>query len=294
MLTIGLIRLLHRSMPTVKTIGDEHDSEWLFRLIQQISQLSEGALLTDSERTEFGAARMRLIEILRQCNDARRELFKLADDHIEQVAAGRGVFVDNSGALVIEDDITPRLNRIVNGFFVPARTALYHLCGQKAVAGKSSPKSILEILTGFNFGFVFIFDQTKFEKAATKYLDAVPGVRSNALIATTRADRNAWTLGLQEIRDTIIHDTEYDGLKMLYRANGKKVGIGFPRLNSVPIFEFVERFWNNLIDYCEEMMVLAITVRMPPLLAIQRIPENEQGGELPYRWRGILLDQPMS
>jgi hypothetical protein len=36
--------------PTVKTIGDEHDSEWLFRLIKQISQLSEGALLTDSDR----------------------------------------------------------------------------------------------------------------------------------------------------------------------------------------------------------------------------------------------------
>ena len=280
-------------MAAIKTIGDEHDSEWLFRLIQQISQLSEGALLTDSERSEFSGARIRLVEILRQCNDARRELLKLADDHIDQVAAGCGVFVNHSGALVIEDDITPRLNRIVNGFFVPARTALYHLCGQKAVAGKPSPKSILEILTGFNFGFVFIFDQAKFEKAAEKYLDAAAGVRSKTLIDTVRSDRNTWILGLQEIRDTIIHDTEYDGLKMLYRPNGQKVGIGFPSLNGVPIFEFVERFWDNLIDFCEEMMVLAITVRMPPLLAIQRIPENEQGGELPYHWRGILLDQPI-
>lgn len=280
--------------PTVKTIGDERDSEWLFRLMQQISQLSEGTLLTDSERTEFAAARMRLVEILRQCNDARRELIRLAEEHIEEVAAGQGVFVNGSGALVIEDDIAPRLNRIVNSFFVPARTALYHLCGQKPAGGKTPAKSILELLTGFNFGFVFIFDQTKFEQAAQKYLDAVPGVRSKALIDTMRVDRDAWTLGLQEIRDTIIHDTEYDGLKMSYRPNGQSVGIGFPRLNSVPIFDFIDMFWNNLIDFCEEMMVMALYTRMPPLLAIDRIPEDQRNGELPYRWRGIVLDQPMT
>ncbi len=63
-------------------------------------------------------------------------------------------------------------------------------------------------------------------------------------------------------------------------------------MNGVPIFEFVERLWNNLVDFCEETKVLAIAVRMPPLLAIQRIPENEKTCELPYRWRAILLNFP--
>jgi hypothetical protein len=278
--------------PIVKTIGDELDAEWLFRLMHQLSQLADGALLSTNERSEFDAARLRLIEILRQCNDARRELFRLADDHVGQIAAGHGVYMNDAGALVIEDDIVPRLNRIVNSFFVPVRTALYHLCGQKEVAGKAPPKSILQILTGFNCGFVFIFDSKKFEREAQKYLDAFPGVRSKALVDTMRSDRDTWTLGLQEIRDTIIHDTEYDGLKMLYRSNGQKVGVGFPSLNGVPIFEFVERFWTNLIDFCEEAMVLALCTRMPPLLAIDRIPENERTADLPYRWRGILLDRP--
>jgi hypothetical protein len=278
--------------PTVKTIGNQEDSEWLFRLIHQVSQLSQGALLSDSERTECDAARMRLIEILRQCNDARRELLQLVTGHIEEIAAGKAVFVDASGALVIEDDIVPRLNRAVNGFFVAARTTLYHLFGQKPVAGKPLVKSILEILTGFNFGFVFIFDQARFEREAQKYLGHVPGVRSKALIDTIRNDRTAWTLGLQEIRDTIIHDTEYDGLKMLYKANGEKVSIGLPRLNSTPVVEFVERFWNNLIDFSEEMILMALCTRMPPLVAVDRIPEDEWNPQLPFRWRGILLDKP--
>jgi len=279
--------------PIVKTIGDRDDSQWLFRLIQQVSQLSKGALLTDDERTEFGTARLRLVEILRQCADARRELWTLADKHVAEVIEGQGVFVNESGALVIEDDITPRLNRIVNGFFVPTRTALYHLCGQKAVGGKKHAKAILEILTGMNFGFVFIFDQTKFEKAAKGFLDGVPGVRSKGLIDTIRADRDSWILGLQEIRDTIIHDTEYDGLKMIYQTEGRKVQIGFPRLKGVPIFDFVEMFWNNNIDFCEEMMMMALSTRMPPTVALDRIPADQPAGDRPYRWQGILLDHPM-
>jgi|HubBroStandDraft_6_1064221.scaffolds.fasta_scaffold64199_3 hypothetical protein len=58
---------------------------------------------------------------------------------------------------------------------------------------------------------------------------------------------------------------------MYYRPNGQKVGIDFPRLNNVPIFDFVEMFWNNLIDFCEEMMMMALCTRMPPLLALDRI-----------------------
>jgi len=83
--------------PTVKTIGDPGDSEWLFRLPQQISQLSQAALLSEGERADFDSARMRLIEILRQCNDARRQLIQLVGEHIERVAEGNGVFVNETG-----------------------------------------------------------------------------------------------------------------------------------------------------------------------------------------------------
>lgn len=282
----------YEGMPVLKTIGNKEDSEWLFRLIQQISQLSQGALLTDSDRADFEFAQMRLIEVLRQCNDARRGIFRIADEHIKEIAAGKGVFVNEAGLLVIDDDITPRLNRAINGFFVGARTTLYHLFGQKPMAGKTPAKSILEIITGFNFGFVFMFNQAKFEQEAKKYLDAVPGVRSKSLIDTIRSDRTSWTLGLQEIRDTIVHNTEYDGLKMIYKPNGNKVAVGFPRLNQTDVLELVEIFWSNLVDLCEEMILVALSTRMPPLIAVDRIPEDQRDSDLPYRWRGILLEEP--
>ena len=74
--------------PTVKTIADPGDSEWLFRLLHQISQLSQGAL-NEGERADFDSARIRLIEVLRQCNDARRQLIELVAEHMEDVRKGK-------------------------------------------------------------------------------------------------------------------------------------------------------------------------------------------------------------
>ena len=47
-----------------------------------------------------------------------------------------------------------------------------------------------------------------------------------------------------------------------------------------------------VIDSIEEVILLALSTRMPPLIALDRIPQNEWDRTLPFRWRGILLDHP--
>ena len=49
---------------------------------------------------------------------------------MEDVREGRSVVVNN-GHIEVLEDIEPVLNRTTNSFFVAARTALYHLFGQK-------------------------------------------------------------------------------------------------------------------------------------------------------------------
>lgn len=106
-----------------------------------------------------------------------------------------------------------------------------------------------------------------------------------------RGDRRSWSLGLQDIRDTIIHNTSYQGLKMIYKENGDKVAIGFPRLNGVGMLDFVELFWKNLVDAVEEITLASLATRMSPVIAIVPIPEEEWNPELPFRWRGVLLNR---
>jgi hypothetical protein len=77
---------------------------------------------------------------------------------------------------------------------------------------------------------------------------------------------------------------------MTYKANSNGVAIGFPRLNGVEMIEFVELFWKNLVDAVEEITVASLATRMSSAIAIVPIPEEEWNPELPFRWRGVLLN----
>jgi hypothetical protein len=278
--------------PILKKLGDREDAVWMFRVFNQINQLSQGAALVASDRAEFESAHKRLFELLRQCNDARRELVQLVQQHIEDVRVGRSVAVTDSGIIQIEDDIEPRLNRLVNSFFVAARTVLYHLFGQREDRSKDlHTKSITEILVKYNLSFVHTHDGVGFDREAAKYLAFDTSCMAAHLVEVIRGDRQSWTLGLQDIRDKIIHDTSYQGLKMIYKANGNKVAIGFPRLNGVEMIEFVGLFWQNLVDAVEEIVIASLATRMSSAIAIVRIPEEEWNPALPLRWRAVLLSK---
>jgi len=274
----------------LKTLGDAEDGVWMFRIIQQISQLSQGAALSSSDRAEFEAAHKLLFECMRQCSDARHELWRLMEQHVKDISEGRAVVVGNLGVISVLDDFEPTLNRAVNSFFVSSRTALYHLFGQRrAVSMGSHARTVTEILTGENLSFVHAKKDTTFEAEAKKFLDSHPGRASAHLIDILRSDRTSWTLGLQEIRDKIIHDTTYEPLRMLYQARGQKVAVGFPRLNGVELLEFVERFWNNLVDATEEIVLACVATRLPAFMAIVPIPEDRLDRELPYRWQAVMM-----
>jgi hypothetical protein len=274
----------------VKTLGDAEDGVWMFRIMNQINQLSRGAALCSNDRAEFDAAHKLLFECLRQCNDARHELQRLVEQHRKDIAEGRAVVVGDHGIISVLQDFEPALNRAVTSFFVSSRTALYHLFGQRENHPKRShARTVTEILTSSSLSFVHEKKDTKFEVEAKKFLDSHPGRASAHLIDILRGDRTDWTLALQDIRDKIIHDTTYQPLKMLYQARGQKVAVGFPRLNGVGLLEFVEMFWNNLVDAVEEIVLACVATRLPAYMAIVPIPQNTAGQTLPYRWQAIML-----
>ena len=280
----------------LKRLGDREDAIWIFRVLNQLNQLTQGAALFGSERAEFEAAHMRLFEFMRQCNDARRELIRLVQKHIQDVGEGKSVTVGGNGHIIVDEDIEPALNRALNSFFVASRTVLYHLFGQKDDPSKGPHvKTVTEILTGYNLSFAQVHKDTQFDKFAKEYLNAKSnGAKETHLIDVIRSDRATWTLGLQDIRDKIIHDTSYQGLKMIYKANRNKVAIGFPRLNGVDLIPFMEMFWNNLVDAVEEIVVACIDTRMSAFITFVRIPEEKWDPNLPNRWTGVMLEGPTS
>jgi len=231
---------------------------------------------------------------MRQCNDSRRELSQMVQKHMQDLSEGRSVVVGGTGHIIVNDDIEPALNRVVNGFFVASRTVLYHLFGQPDDPRKGPHAlTVTEILTRHNLSFAHIHKDATFEKYAKEYLDArANGLKETHLIDIVRSDRQTWSLGLQDIRDTIIHDTSYKGLKMIYQVKGNKVAIGFPKLNGVDLVPFVEMFWNNLLDAVEEIIMACIDTRLSSFIRIVQIPEDQWDPKLPKRWTAIMLPNP--
>jgi hypothetical protein len=273
-----------------KTLGGVEDGVWMFRIMIQISQLSQGAALSSSDQAEFDAAHGLLFACMQQCNDARHELLRLMEQHVKDISEGKAVVAGNLGAISVLQDFEPPLNRAVNSFFVSSRTALYHLFGQKDDPSSGShARTVAEILTGDNLSFVHAKKDATFEAEAKKFIDKHPGHPSAHLIDILRSDRTSWTLGLQEIRDKIIHDTTHEPFRMLYQAREQKVAVGFPRLNGVELSEFVEMFWTNLVDAIEEIVLACVATRLPGWIAIVPIPEDRWDQELPYRWQAVIL-----
>jgi hypothetical protein len=180
----------------LKRLGDVEDSVWVFRILIQLNQLSAGAPLSPENRAAFESALQQLFTCLRECNDARRELGRLIKQHIEDVREGRSVVVSN-GHIEVLEDIEPVLNRTTNSFFVAARTALYHLFGQKTDPSKGPhARSLTEILCGYNLSFAQSKKDATFEQEAAKFLLAKPGWAANHLIDVLRSDRTTWSPGL--------------------------------------------------------------------------------------------------
>lgn len=263
----------------LKRLTTAEDSEWFCRLTIQLFNLSATAFRDSQDLEQFKQLQMSLVESLRECRDAQLELASLIDGHTKEVESGVGVDVVN-GRIQVLNDIDPKLNRLFKDFFSKARTALYHLLGQK-----KAQESVTCFLLGRSISFVQATDDAKFEEGAARFLRDVPGEKAQGLMSMLRGDRAAWSSTLIGTRDRIIHDVDCPHLKMNYGVVGGKVCAFFPTVSRQELRQYVNLFWENLYQAVEETILLCIAIRMPDNTAPCRIPDDMVDPKLPFlRW----------
>jgi hypothetical protein len=268
--------------PVVKKLYDAEDSDWAFRMTIQLFNLSTPVLSRPEEQTAFREAHMPLFDSMRECYDAKSEFENFIEQHLADLEGGRCVKITN-GHLTLLEDVDPKLNRLFKDFIVKARTVLHHLFGQKPHKG-NRVKSVTEILSGHDLGFVQIDDDAKFERKAEEFLTNVPGEASKALIAMLRDDRKAWSSGLIDIRNTILHDVRCPRLEMKYAVLGGRARVAFPKVQGIELREFVLLFWDNLCDAVEETIVLCFNMKLPHSFVMCSIPEELRDPSCPMRY----------
>lgn len=262
----------------LKRLTTAEGSEWFCRLTIQLFNLGATAFRDPQDLEQFKKLQMSLVECLRECRSAQLEMAALIDGHTEEVAAGVGVDVVN-GHIQVLNDIEPKLNSLFKDFFSKARTALYHLFGQK-----KAPKSVTYFLLGRSISFVQVEDDAKFEADAARFLLDVPGDKAQQFMNTLRGDRAAWGSILIGTRNTIIHDIDCPQQKMNYGVAGGKVCALFPTVSRQELRQYLNLFWENLYQAVEEAVLLCIAIRMPDSIVPCRIPDDRVDPKLPFRW----------
>ncbi|MGB8065890.1 MAG: hypothetical protein WCF26_28665 [Candidatus Sulfotelmatobacter sp.] len=268
----------------VKKLYDAEHSEWAFRLTIQLFNLSKAVLHRPEEQDGFRKAHGLLFNAMRECYDAHVEFSKFIEKHLQDVATGRCVEITN-GHLSVLEDVEPALNRLFKDFFVKARTVLYHLFGQKSSKGKVPVKSVAEVLLGHDLSFVQLDDDAKFERKAQEFLQKEPGEASKGLINMLRGDRQTWSSGLIDIRNTIIHDVKCPRLQMKYFVIGGEAKVAFPTVQKTELRKFIGLFWDNLCDAAEDTIVACFNIKLSPQFVFCRVAQQARDPHCPMRYQ---------
>jgi hypothetical protein len=268
----------------LKRLTTAEEAGWFFRLTIQLFNLSETAFRDPRDLEHFKRLQLSLVESLRECRDVQLELATLIDSHTKEVECGVGGVDFVNGHIHVSNDIEPKLNRLFKDFFSKARTALYHLVGQK-----DAPESVTHfLLDRRSISFVQVKDDATFDKYAAKFLQDVPGEKAQGLINMLRGERAAWPSTLIRTRDRINHDIECPQLRMTYGVVGGKLRAGFPTVSGHELRQYLTLFWENLYQVVEETVLVCIAIRMPDNFVPCRIPDDEVDPKLPLRWRFVF------
>lgn len=263
------------------------DSDWVMRIIIQLGNLSKMVIHGTEERAAFEKVHLPLLHAMRECYDAKQALEKFIAEHQRDVAEGRGVTVTNGGMQVPEVNHT--LRRLFKDFFVKARAVLYVLFGQKVRKGEPATSSVTSVLLGCDISFVQIEKDAAFEKEEAKFLEAHPGEWPKTLMTLIRHDYNTWGSALIDLRNTIIHDVMcpvLDDLQYIIGSDGG-AGVILPRVDTtpkVPLLDFVQVFWDNLLNAVEEIVIVCFAMKLSPSMIVRFIPEDERDPACPFRY----------
>jgi hypothetical protein len=262
----------------LKRLTTAEESEWFGRLTIQLFNLSATAFQDPQGLEQFKQLQMSLVDILRECRDVQLELAALVDSHTKEVESGVGVDIVN-GHIQVLNDIEPKLNRLFKDFFSKARTAIYHLLGQK-----DAPESVTYFLLGQSISFAQVRNDVSFERDAASFLRDLPGEKAQSLVDMLRGDRAAWSLKLIGTRDRIIHNVDCPQLRVRYRVAGAKVHALFPTVDHLELRRYLNLFWENLYQAVEETVLLCVAIRLPGNIAPSRIPDDKVDPTLRFRW----------
>ena len=142
------------------------------------------------------------------------------------------------------------------------------------------------------------FDSARYDKVI-EWAEKEFGSESE-LVKTLKQDQDSWIKKLISMRNAVEHPGGYSG--HLYIHNVALVPPDHPnhpiletpsmQLNDEekePIVEYLLTTVRNILEFCEDMLVICITMEgLPKMIGFAEIPESERDPSCPIRLRAVL------
>lgn len=253
-----------------KMLNEGSSEPFIARMMMQNSQLRDFVIHGETQKKEFDNLYEPLLNNLIECRQAMQECVRLITDHSEKINAG-AIISGQDRAWTISESIDKDLNRSFKDFFIKGRIAL--ACLEK-----------LSKYMSFDIGFFFQKD-SNFNKRVEDIKANSNDPKQINFITMLESDRAAWYVMFRDIRVRIEHSgfnlpaSKYD---IDPTGKGKVV---FPTIEGKSIIDFLSLMWNNLFEFCENVFVILVDLKLTPPAIMVQISESERKPEMPIKYR---------
>jgi hypothetical protein len=202
----------------------------------------------------------------------------LISKHIEAVQKGtEGKF--HGHQIDINEPIDDELNIFFKDFFIR---------GQMAVGALIKHS----LYMGSNIGFLFQEDEKKFRRGLKGFVLKEDDERFKALNSFIKNHKDVWYSSFRDLRRRIEHDG-WSLPPLKYSLDSSiKVEVHIPAFPDKTIPEMLEIFWQNMISFCEDVVVFLLSLKLKNNMIIVYLPEDKRDPQMPVRYIVSLKEFP--
>jgi len=255
----------------VQKILNEGTSEPFFaRMMCQNLELRDFVINGEEQKKEFDELYEPLLNNLIECRQAMKECIKLITEHSQKINSGM-IISGQEKAWTIKESVDKDLNRNFKDFFIKGRIALQ--CLDK-----------LSKYMGFSIGFFFQKDKN-FDEQVKTIADQNKDQKYQGFLEMLKNDRAIWYTLFRNIRVEIEHSGfNLPATKYNIDSTGKGQAL-FPTVDNKSIIDFLNLIWGNLFEFCEDVFVHLVDLKLTPPAIMTHIPESKRNPEMPIKYR---------
>lgn len=255
----------------------EPNDDFFHRFIFQMGQIRD-CTSPREERPKHGKSYETIFQNLLEAKFVRSRCIALIEAHNKGVSEGKDAYILGH-QINVDNPIDDELNLLFKDFFIRGVMAIDRLFSHC-------------IFIGYPVSGLFSDKEKKRVEALEAFPLSKDDPRRKSLVEFVEGNQKAWYRLFREHRTQIVHHGwKLPSLKYIPAA-GNKVEVLYPKIHSHEIPALLDICWNNMTNFCEELLVFIASLKLPDHLTMIEIPKENRDPHRPVRFAVRVKEFP--